>query len=412
MAAPIGLDQIRAAAATLGPDVARTPTVHAARLSAMLDCAVFLKLETLQFTGSFKERGALIKLKSLTAAQANAGVIAMSAGNHGQGVAHHAGRLNIPATIVMPEGTPFGKVERTRQLGAEVVLAGATVAAAAAAAQDIMERDGLTFVHPYDDPKVIAGQGTIAIELLADQPDLEVIVVPIGGGGAIAGIATAAKALKPEIEIVGVQAKLYPSMAQAVSGAAPATGGPTIADGIAVERPGALTRPIVERLVADVVLVDEPALEMAVALLVEAQNLVAEGAGAAPLAAMLADPARFAGRKVGLVVTGGNIDARLLAAVLNRGLVRDGRIVGLRVELVDQPGLLGKVTEVIGTAGGNIIDVYHQRMFYDVPARKAEVDIVIETRNAGHVDEIIAALKQCGVPARILSARAADGAAP
>ena len=408
LAEPVTIEEIRAAADLLRGQVVRTPLVPAPRLSDLLGCSLFLKLENLQYTGSFKDRGAYIKLKSLSNTEAAAGVIAMSAGNHAQGVAYHARQLGIPATIVMPEDTPFSKVERTKALGADVVQAGHSIDAAAEAANEIRERDGLTFIHPYDDPKIVAGQGTVGLEMLEDRPDLDTLVIPIGGGGLLAGSAIAAKAAKPDIKIVGVEAELFPSMHQSIHHADPTSGGSTIADGIAVKSPGKLTRAIAETLVEDFALVDEPNLETAVTILVEQQKIVAEGAGAAPLAALLTDPDRYAGKKVGLVISGGNIDARLLAAVLSRGMVRDGRLIQLRIDIHDQPGTLARVCNSIGRLGGNIVEVYHQRLFYDVPARKAKVDVVVETRNAGHVLEIIDALNADGYPARELSGRSAD----
>ena len=405
----VSASDIKAAAKEIEGAVIRTPLVAAPRLSEILGCELYLKLENQQHTGSFKDRGALNKLKSLSAEQAKYGVIAMSAGNHAQGVAHHARRLGIPATIVMPEFAPFTKVERTRELGARVVLLGDTLDASAVAAREIAEQENLTFVHPYDDPKIVAGQGTIGFEMLEDQPELDTIVVPIGGGGIISGIAIAAKSVKPEIEMIGVQAELFPSMYQAVNELAPSAGGQTLADGIAVKNPGALTRPIIEELVADILLVDEGQIETAVHVLVEQQKIVAEGAGAAGVAALMKEKERFAGRKVGAVICGGNIDVRLLSWVLTRGLVRDGRMVRLRIGIVDRPGVLAKVAQLIGETGGNIIEVYHQRLFYDVPAKQADVDAVIETRNADHVREIIAALEAGGFPTRVLSARSDEG---
>ena len=405
----VSASDIKAAAKEIEGEVMRTPLVAAPRLSEILGCELYLKLENQQYTGSFKDRGALNKLKSLTAEQAGYGVIAMSAGNHAQGVAHHARRLGIPATIVMPEFAPFTKVERTRELGARVVLLGDTLDASAVAAREIADKENLTFVHPYDDPKIVAGQGTIGFEMLEDQPELDTIVVPIGGGGIISGIAIAAKSVKPEIEMIGVEAELFPSMYQAVNELAPSAGGQTLADGIAVKNPGALTRPIIEELVEDILLVDEALIETAVHVLVEQQKIVAEGAGAAGVAALMKEKERFAGRKVGAVICGGNIDVRLLSWVLTRGLVRDGRMVRLRIGIVDRPGVLANVARLIGETGGNIIEVYHQRLFYDVPAKQADVDAVIETRNADHVREIIAALEAGGFPTRVLSARSDEG---
>jgi threonine dehydratase len=400
----VTLDDIRTAAATIAGRVVRTPAVSAPRLAEATGVAeLVLKLENLQFTGSFKDRGAFNKLKSLTPDEAKRGVIAMSAGNHAQGVAYHAGRLGIPATIVMPQGTPFTKVERTRSLGARVLLEGDGIDSAAGFARELADRERLVFVHPYDDPMIVAGQGTIGLELLADWPALDCIVVPIGGGGIMAGIATAAKALKPEIEMIGVEAGLYPSMHHAIHRLAPTDGGQTIAEGIAVKSPGALTRAIIERLVADILLVDEEALERAVQMMAESQKIVAEGAGAAGLAALLAHGARFAGRRVGLIVCGGNIDSRMLAQVMVRGLVRDGRVVTLRIEISDSPGVLGRLARAIGEAGGNIIEIHHQRLFTDLPVKRAHIDAVVETRNAHHVQEIMAKLAEAGFSTRLLS---------
>ncbi len=405
----VSASDIKAAAKEIEGEVMRTPLVAAPRLSEILGCELYLKLENQQHTGSFKDRGALNKLKSLTAEQVGYGVIAMSAGNHAQGVAYHARRLGIPAVIVMPEFAPFTKVERTRDLGARVVLVGDTLDASAVAAREIADKENLTFVHPYDDPKIVAGQGTIGFEMLEDQPELDAIVVPIGGGGVISGIAIAAKSVKPEIEIYGVEAELFPSMYQAVNELAPSAGGQTLADGIAVKNPGALTRPIIEELVEDILLVDEDLIETAVHVLVEQQKIVAEGAGAAGVAAIMKEKERFAGRKVGAVICGGNIDVRLLSWVLTRGMVRDGRLVRLRIGIVDRPGVLANVARLIGETGGNIIEVYHQRLFYDVPAKQADVDAVIETRSAEHVREIIAALHNDGFPARMLAPRSDEG---
>ena len=404
----VGIEDIRTAAQAIEGEVVRTPLVAAPRLSQTLGCEIALKLENLQFTGSFKDRGALNKLKSLSAAEAGRGVIAMSAGNHAQGVAHHAQRLGIPATIVMPEFAPFTKVERTRSFGARVVLEGDTIDAAAEAARRIQQEEGLAFIHPYDDPMIVAGQGSIGLEMLADRPDLELIVVPIGGGGIISGIALAAKAVNPEIRILGVEAELYPSMYQALNDLSPSAGGTTLADGIAVKTPGGLTKAIVADLVDEILLVDEPGFEAAVQLLVEEQKLVAEGAGAAGIAAILKYPERFAGRRVATVICGGNIDVRLLASVLTRGLIRDGRLVKLRVEIVDRPGMLARISECIGRTGGNIIEVHHQRMFSDVPAKQADLDIMVETRNPAHVDEIVTLLEGQGLPTRIISSRSID----
>jgi threonine dehydratase len=405
----VSIAEIRDAAGAIAGKVKRTPSVDAPRLAELIGAErVVLKLESQQYTGSFKDRGALVKLLSLTPEERKSGVVAMSAGNHAQGVAYHARRLEIPATIVMPVGTPFTKVERTRHLGARVLVEGDGFDTAGAFARELAAKEGLVFVHPYDDDKIIAGQGTIGLEMLADDPDLDCLVVPIGGGGLIAGIATAAKGLKPGIELLGVEAKLYPSMYNAVRGLEPAAGGSTLAEGIAVKRPGERTKPIVESLVSEILLVGEDTLERAVMQMIEVEKLVAEGAGAAGVAAMLAYRERFAGKRVGTVICGGNIDARMLAHILMRGLVRDGRMVRLRIEITDQPGALARLAGVIGKAGGNIIEIYHQRMFHDVPVKKADIDAVVETRNAEHVREIVQGLNAIGFPTRLLGTSSVD----
>jgi threonine dehydratase len=397
----ITLHDIQAAAAALRGNIVDTPCLHSRTLSEVIGAEVYLKFENLQFTAAFKERGALNKLLSLTPPQRKTGVIAASAGNHAQGVAYHAKRLGIPAVIVMPRFTPHVKVERTRSHGAEVVLHGDNFDAAKAHADALAAQRGLALVHPYDDAKVMAGQGTIALEMLAAYPQLETLVIPIGGGGLIAGMATAAKAIKPAIEIIGVQARRYPSMYCAVKGEQAAFGTSTIADGIAVKEPGALTLPIVRKLVADIVLVDEGALEQAIVLLLEIEKTVAEGAGAAGLAALLAYPQRFAGRKVGLVLGGGNIDPLMLAGIIERGLVRSGRLTRLTVELRDLPGALAQVTACIAAANANIEEVHHQRKFTNLPVQSAEVEFVLQTRSHAHAAEVIAALEQAGFSASL-----------
>jgi threonine dehydratase len=378
--------------------------VPAPALSDLAGCDIHLKLETLHRTGSFKERGALAKLSTLIDRQRRAGVVAMSAGNHAQGVAYHARRLGIPATIVMPEGTPFIKIDRTEAFGAKVVLKGDSLVAAREAADALAREAGLVLVHPYDDPAVIAGQGTIALELLADRPDLDTIVAPIGGGGLISGIAVATKALNPDIEIIGVQSTLYPSMYRLLRGAdpGPPAAAATLAEGIAVKEPGRLTRRIVKALVSDILLVDDVAIENAIETLLERQKLVAEGAGAAGLAAVLGAPERFRGRRVGIVICGGNIDARLLASILMRGLVREGRLVRLRSELPDIPGALSRLSGVVGKHAGNIVEVHHQRLFHDTSVKRAELDVVVETQNRRHVEVLIAALVAAGFPTHLL----------
>lgn len=407
-ALPVTIGEIRAAADAIAGVVLRTPAVPAPALTAASGAEIVLKLEMLQATGSFKERGALNKLLSLDPAQRQAGIIAMSAGNHAQGVAYHARRLGIPATIVMPEYTPFTKIERTASQGARILLRGQGLAAARQAADEIARSEGLTLVHPYDDARIIAGQGTISLELLADHPELDTLIVPIGGGGLISGISIAAKALKPDISIVGVQCALYPAMLHALGRCPAPPGGPTLAEGIAVKEPGALTRRIIEALVDDILLVDEAALEQAVAMLLDQEKIVVEGAGAAPLAALLGAPERFHGRRVGLVLSGGNIDARLLASILQRELVRGGRLVRLRIQISDVPGALGKIAGIIGDRGGNIVEIYHQRLFYDVPVKLAEVDAVVETRNPAHVGEVVTALSAAGFPTQLLSSTALE----
>jgi threonine dehydratase len=411
---PVTIDAVRHAAAAIASAIARSPVIAAPALSELAGAEIHFKLETLHRTGSFKERGALTKLLTLDARESRAGVVAMSAGNHAQGVAYHARRLGIPATIVMPEGTPFIKIDRTEAFGAKVVLKGDSLTAARQAADRLARDQGLALVHPYDDPAVIAGQGTIALELLADRPDLDTLVVPIGGGGLISGIAVAAKALNPDIEIIGVQSTLYPSMYRLMRGEdpGPPAAAATLAEGIAVKEPGRLTRHIVKALVSDILLVDEAMLEDAVETLLESQKLVVEGAGAAGLAAVLAAPERFRGRRVGIVICGGNIDARLLASILMRGLVREGRLVRLRAELPDMPGALSRLSGVIGKHAGNIVEVHHQRLFHDTSVKRAELDVVIETQNRRHVEVLIAALVAAGFPTQLLLSSTSEGREP
>ncbi|WGF86839.1 threonine ammonia-lyase [Marinivivus vitaminiproducens] len=393
---PVGFADIERAAGIVEGRVVRTPSGRAAALSDRLGCNLVLKLENQQYTSSFKDRGACVRLASLDDDAKRRGVIAMSAGNHAQGVAYHATRLGIPSTIVMPTHTPFVKVEKTRALGARVRLEGDMVDDAAVFARELGAAENLTFIHPYDDPLIIAGQGTVALEMLADHPDLDVLVVPIGGGGLISGIAIAAKAIKPGIEVVGVQTAACPAMYAAVQGLPKVQGGSSIADGIAVKTPGELTIPIVRSLVDGILLVEEPALEQAVLLLLELEKTVAEGAGAAGLAALLSYPKRFAGKTVGMVVCGGNIDSRLLSEVILRGLVRDRRLVRLRIGIPDLPGNLAKVAEVIARAGGNVVDVIHQRSFTALSVKATEVEFTIETRNGDHATEIATHLKVAG----------------
>ena len=389
----VDLAQIEAAARRIEGQVERTPCQPSRTLSAILGAAVWLKLENRQFTASFKERGALNRLLDLTVEERAAGVVAMSAGNHAQGVAHHARRLGVRATIVMPRGTPFSKVESTRQLGARVILEGSGVDEAAVFAKALGAQEGSTFIHPFDDPRVIAGQGTLALEMLAAVPELDTLVVPIGGGGLIAGIATAAKALRPGIAVFGVEASLFPSAYRRLRGLPPQAGGATIAEGIAVKEPGRLTMPIIERLVDDVLLVGEATLEAAILMLLEIEKTVAEGAGAAGLAAVMAHPDLFRGRRVGLVVCGGNIDSRLLSDVILRGLVRTSRLVRLRVGVPDSPGSLVGIAGVVAATGGNIVEVVHQRAFSLLAVKQAAVELIVETRNQHHAAELMTALR-------------------
>lgn len=399
----ITFSDIEAAAEVLAGAVIKTPTVPAPRLSAMTGCDITLKLENLQHTGSFKVRGALIMLNSLDKKQARKGVVACSAGNHAQGVAFHAQRLGIPATIVMPKPTPFTKIESTKALGANVVLHGETFDDAKAHADHLVETRGLTMIPPFDHPLIIAGQGTMGLEIMKSAPELETLVVPIGGGGMISGIAIAAKHINPKIEIVGVQTAFYPSMKHVIEGTFSPNSGATLAEGIAVKEPGQITRKYVEKLVDRIDVVSEKMIERAVHQLLSIEKLVAEGAGAAGLAAIISNPRLFEGRKVGIVISGANIDNRLLSSLLLRGLVEDGRLVRLRMEINDQPGSLARVSSLIGEAGANIIEVFHQRLLHDVPLKMAELDIVIETRDKQHVAEVVEMLNKAGYVTRLMS---------
>jgi threonine dehydratase len=400
---------IDAARRTIAGQILRTPMLPAPRLSALTGAEVYVKYENLQVTNSFKERGALNKLASLTAKERSGGVIAMSAGNHAQAVAYHAARLKIPATIVMPVTTPTVKVEATQAHGASVVLEGETVAEAQVKAESLARERNLTWVHPYDDVRVIAGQGTITPEMLEDVPDLDTLVIPIGGGGLIAGNAIAARALKPSIEVVGAEAAMYPSFWNALTGEQRPIGGPTLAEGIAVKNVGKLTLPIVRELVAEIVLVDEESIERAVNAYLTVQKTMAEGAGAAGLAAMLAKPERFRGRKVGLILCGGNIDPRILSTIVVRELERECRIASFRLSIPDRPGVLGQVATLFGELGVNILEVDHHRRFLNVPAKGAKLDVTVETRGPAHSDEIFARLKHEGYePVRIEAATAME----
>jgi threonine dehydratase len=405
----VTLADIEAARRAIAGQVLRTPMLPAPRLSALTGAEVFVKYENLQATNSFKERGALTKLLSLSEVERRRGLIAMSAGNHAQAVAYHGARLGIPVTIVMPVTTPFVKVEATRAHGAEVVLHGDTVADAQERCEDLAASRNLTLVHPYDDPRVIAGQGTLALEMLEDEPALDVMVTPVGGGGLIAGMAIAAKAIKPGIAVIGAEARLYPAMWDALRGGDLPVGGPTLAEGIAVKNVGRLTLPVVRDLVSDIVLVDEAHLERAVNAFMILQKTVAEGAGAAGLAALLSEPDRFKGRRVGIVLSGGNIDPRILASVMMRELQRESRIFSFRLTIPDRPGVLGQIATRLGALGANILEVDHKRKLLDVPAKGAKLDVTVETRDVQHAQEISDALAAEGyAPQRIESGDALD----
>jgi threonine dehydratase len=380
--------------------VLRTPTLPAPKLSQLTGAKVFVKYENLQITGSFKDRGALVKLLSLTEDERRRGVIAMSAGNHAQAVAFRARKLGIPATIVMPEQTPFVKVGNTEAFGAEVILAGETVAEAREHALVLGEERGLVFVHPYDDARVMAGQGTVGAELLEDQPDLDCAVFPIGGGGLIAGSAVAMKKMKPDFEVIGVESALFASAIAAVAGEKAVCGGQTLAEGIAVKSVGSLTLPVIKHFVSHIVSANENQIERAVAAFMSLQKTMAEGAGAAGLAALLADPERFRGRKVGLVLGGGNIDPLVLAEIIQRGMVRAGRLARVLVEVRDLPGSLAQVTACLAEQNANIEEVHHQRAFTSLAVQNAQLELVLKTRNHEHVAQIVAALQRAGFKAR------------
>jgi threonine dehydratase len=393
----VSAQDIRAAAARIAGAVERTPFLASRTLSRLAGCEVLLKFENLQFTASFKERGALNKLLSLSPAERKRGVIAMSAGNHAQAVAYHAARLGIPAVIVMPRGSPNTKIRNTRVHGAEVVLEGESLADAGRHAHERARRDDLVFVHPYEDELVIAGQGTVGLEMLEAVPGLDMLVVPIGGGGLISGIALAAKSLRPDIRIFGVESKTYPSMHQRLAGLPIEVGGDTIAEGIAVKEVGDIAFGIIRRHVEEVLVVEEETIERAVVALIEIEKTVAEGAGAAALAALLEHPQRFAGKRVGIIISGGNIDSRVLASVLMRGLVRDLRLVRLRVTMPDVSGSLAKVATLIAEAGGNIVEVQHQRIFGTASVRAPEVEFLVETRDREHTEALVRSLSEKGI---------------
>ena len=396
----VTLDDVRAAAALIAGAVERTPSAHSQTLSMVLGTQVTVKFENLQFTAAFKERGALNKLLLLTESERACGVVAMSAGNHAQAVARHATRLGIDATIVMPAATPYVKVHRTEVLGARVVLLGDDLAQATTEAHRIAESEGRVFVHPYDDPAVIAGQGTVALELLEDHPELDALVVPTGGGGLLAGMSVVARALRPEMTIIGAQSDRWPSMLAATTGDDLPLGGPTIAEGIAVPVAGTITTRLVTQLVDRIVTVTDESVEEAINLLLEIEKVVVEGAGAAGIAALLEHPDLLPDRQVGVVLSGGNMDPRLLASVIMRGLVRSGRLTRLEIQIPDQPGVLGRITTIVGSVGANIVEIVHDRMFLDVPARSAELEVVLETYDHDHVQRVIEALREEGFTAR------------
>ncbi|MGQ3671038.1 threonine ammonia-lyase [Xanthobacter sp. TB0136] len=405
---PLTLADVEGARALLEGAILRTPTLPAPRLSALTGANIWVKYENFQVTASFKERGALAKLARLTPEERKRGVVAMSAGNHAQAVAYHGRRLGISTLIVMPVTTPQVKVMATEAHGAKVVLYGDTVADAFLEAERITHLEGRVFVHPYDDPDVIAGQGSIALEMIEDGPQFDQVVVQIGGGGLISGMALAFAGLSPRTEVIGAEAELYPSMWNALNNVARPSGGPTLAEGIAVSTAGGLTAQIVRKLVPSIMLASETALERSVNALLMHQKTLAEGAGAAGLAVILAHPEHFRGKTVGLVVSGGNIDERVLAGILLRELERESRIVSFRFTILDRPGMLGRISTVLGQLGGNILDVHHSRTFLDVPAKGARLDLTVETRDRIHADTILAALKDLGLEVERLNEAGLD----
>ncbi len=400
---PVTLEDIQNAHKAIKDSIIRTPTVRAARLSLHLGIDLYLKLENLQYTNAFKARGALNKLLTLDADQRKRGVIACSAGNHAQGVAYHATRLGIPATIIMPLGTPFNKIQKTEDFGAKVILYGKTFDEGVSETMRRAENDNLTFVHPFDDDAIIAGQGTLGLEMIEDRPDLDVIVVPIGGGGLIAGVATAVKGIKPGIEVVGAQAELYDAVNALKEGRNGPVGGPTLAEGIAVKSPAPRNIEIINRLVSRVDTADEAEIEEAVFDFLSSEKLVAEGAAGAGLAVIEKNLDFYRGKKVGLVLCGGNVDSRLLSTLIMRGMVRDGRITRLRFEIDDTPGQLSGIATVIGDSGANVVEVIHQRMMQTISLKRAELDIVIEARDSDHVHDIVKNLQARGFSVEILT---------
>lgn len=395
-ALPVSVEDVKAAQQRISASIVRTPTLHSRTLSDLIGAKVYLKFENLQFTAAYKERGALNRLLLLGQEERKKGVIAASAGNHAQGLAYHGARLGVPVTIVMPRTTPTVKVMQTQGHGATVVLYGEKFEDAYAHSRELEKERGLTFVHPFDEPDIIAGQGTVALEMLEEAPDIDTLVIPIGGGGLFSGMGVAARAVKPDICLVGVQAELYPSMYANVKGQELSCDGDTLAEGIAVKQPGELTRKFVQALADDIVLVSERYLEEAVSLLLQIEKTVVEGAGAAGLAALLAHKEQFKDRTVGLVLCGGNIDTRLLANVLLRDLARSGRLARLRIRLQDRPGALFHVARIFDEQQVNIIEVYHQRVFTTLPAKGLITDIECETRDRAHLDQLMGALMAAG----------------
>ena len=396
------LSDIESAARRLEGQVLNTPCVESRTLSQLVGCQVFLKFENLQYTASFKERGACNKLVQLTADERARGVVAMSAGNHAQGVAYHAQRLGLRAVIVMPRFTPGVKVERTRGFGAEVVLHGDSLEAARAHAYELAEREGLVFVHPYDDEAIVAGQGTVALEMLREQPDLDTLVIAIGGGGLIGGMATAAKAMKPGIRVVGVQTERFPAMYNAIKGTHLPQGSSTIAEGIAVGTPGLIPQAIIRERVDDLLLVDEGDVEQAIVMLLEIEKTLVEGAGAAGLAALIKHPEQFKGQRVGLVLCGGNIDPLLLASIIERGMVRAGRLARIQVNARDVPGVLARIATIVADAGANVDEVHHQRAFTLLAAQNVSIELVLQTRGRAHLAEVIECLRREGFEAALV----------
>jgi threonine dehydratase len=404
MGVPVSAQDVRAAASVIEGRVLRTPCLHSRTLSEITGATVILKFENLQFTASFKERGVLVKLESMGESERAGGVIAMSAGNHAQAVALHAQRLGISAVIVMPRHTPQNKVTNTERFGAEVLLHGEDLSEAGDRAEEMARERGLLLIHPYDDPRIIAGQGTVALEMLEAFPDLDDLVVPVGGGGLLAGSAIAARDLRPEIRVFGVETERYPSMRQALAGEPIECGTSTLAEGIAVKRPGLITREIVREKVERMLLVDESTIELALLLLLDVEKTVVEGAGAVGVAALLRHRELFAGRRVGIILSGGNIDLFPLSRILQRGLVRAGELVRLRVALEDRPGTLAAVTAAISRADASIVEVHHQRNFTLLPLEAVDVELVLRTRGRQHLDRVIAALEAGGFRPRLAEA--------